>query len=116
MTAPGLASGAGCLWDTDFKILMQIKTLNRSFQGGFLYSRNLYIRKLRFTEMIDLITQNKFEELKEVLKNSNNFKIHHYLLEILNGNTIEVDSSTKRIGTGKKFRLFRKSKKIFREG
>jgi len=44
--------------------------------------------------MIDLITQNKFEELKEVLSNSNDFKIHHYLLEILNGNTIEVDSET----------------------
>ncbi|SDQ80458.1 hypothetical protein SAMN05421664_2657 [Chryseobacterium soldanellicola] len=44
--------------------------------------------------MIDLITQNKFEELKEVLQHSNNFKIYHYLLEILNGNTIEVDSET----------------------
>ncbi|ALR31376.1 hypothetical protein ATE47_12965 [Chryseobacterium sp. IHB B 17019] len=44
--------------------------------------------------MIDLIKQNKFEELKEVLKNSDNFKIHQYLFEILNNNTVEVDSES----------------------
>jgi len=44
--------------------------------------------------MIDLIKQNKFEDLKEFLKNSDNFKIHQYLFEILNGNTVEVDSET----------------------
>ena len=34
--------------------------------------------------MTHLIEENKFEELKEVLKNSPEYKIHSYLLEVLN--------------------------------
>lgn len=44
--------------------------------------------------MIDLIKQNKFEELKQILQNSTSLKIHNYLLQILNGNIIEVDADT----------------------
>lgn len=44
--------------------------------------------------MIDLIKQNKFEELKQILQNSVSLKIHNYLLQILNGNIIEVDADT----------------------
>lgn len=44
--------------------------------------------------MIDLIKQNKFEELKESLKSYEGLKIYTYLLQILNGNSIETDSET----------------------
>ncbi|WP_415328939.1 hypothetical protein [Chryseobacterium sp. MMS23-Vi53] len=45
--------------------------------------------------MIDLIKQNKFEELKEILHHSKDLKIHTYFLQILNGDSIvAVDSET----------------------
>ena len=44
--------------------------------------------------MIDLIKQNKFEELKEILQSSTNLKIHTYLFQILNGHIVEVDAET----------------------
>lgn len=44
--------------------------------------------------MTNLITENKFEELKEVLANSTDFQIHTYLLDILNNKTVEMDSES----------------------
>ena len=41
--------------------------------------------------MIQLIKENKFEELKERLKNSDDFQIHKFLLEVLENNKIEID-------------------------
>ncbi|WP_264558945.1 hypothetical protein [Flavobacterium sp. N2270] len=44
--------------------------------------------------MTNLITENKFEELKEVLANLTDFQIHTYLLDILNNKTVEIDSES----------------------
>lgn len=44
--------------------------------------------------MINLITENKFEELKEVLANPTDFQIHTYLLDILNNKTVEIDAES----------------------
>ena len=44
--------------------------------------------------MTHLIEENKFEELKEVLKNSPEYKIHSYLLEVLNDKTVELDGES----------------------
>jgi len=44
--------------------------------------------------MIQLIKDNKFEELKEYLKISSDFQIHKFLLEVLEYNKIEIDSES----------------------
>jgi hypothetical protein len=44
--------------------------------------------------MIELIQQNKFPELKEALKNSDELQIHEYLYDILNGNALEIDDES----------------------
>lgn len=44
--------------------------------------------------MIQLIKENKFEELKQSLKNSSDFQIHKFLLEVLENNKIEIDSES----------------------
>lgn len=40
--------------------------------------------------MIQLIKENKFEDLKESLKKSSDFQIHKFLLEVLENNKIEI--------------------------
>jgi len=40
--------------------------------------------------MIELIRENKFEELKEVLRNSEEHRVHYFLAEILNGKEVEI--------------------------
>lgn len=40
--------------------------------------------------MIELIRENKFEELKEVLKNSEQLRVHYFLAEILNGKDVDI--------------------------
>lgn len=44
--------------------------------------------------MIQLIKENKFEELKQSLKNSSDFQIHKFLLEVLENNKIEIDGES----------------------
>ncbi|WP_153395756.1 hypothetical protein [Chryseobacterium vaccae] len=44
--------------------------------------------------MIELIQQNKLEEFKEALKNSEELQIHRYLYEILNNNSVEVNEDS----------------------
>ena len=44
--------------------------------------------------MTNLIKENKFEDLKEILKNSTEFQIHTYLLDILNYKTVEIDAES----------------------
>jgi hypothetical protein len=44
--------------------------------------------------MIQLIKENKFEEQKQSLKNSSDFQIHKFLLEVLENNKIEIDSES----------------------
>ena len=44
--------------------------------------------------MTNLIKENKFEDLKEILKNSTEFQIHTYLLDILNNKTVEIDAES----------------------
>jgi hypothetical protein len=44
--------------------------------------------------MIQLIKDNKFEELKEYLKISSDFQIHKFLLEVLEKNKIEIDGES----------------------
>ena len=44
--------------------------------------------------MTHLIEENKFEELKEALKNSPEYKIHSYLLDVLNDKTVELDGES----------------------
>lgn len=45
-------------------------------------------------KMIELIQQNKLEELKEALRNSEEFQIHRYLYEILNNNFVEINEDS----------------------
>ena len=51
------------------------------------------ILKLNET-MTHLIEENKFDELKEALKNSTEYKIHSYLLDVLNDKTVEIDGES----------------------
>lgn len=44
--------------------------------------------------MTHLIKENKFEELKEALKNSPEYKIHSFLLDVLNDKTVELDGES----------------------
>lgn len=44
--------------------------------------------------MTHLIEENKFEELNEALINSTEFKIHSYLLDVLNNKTVEIDGES----------------------
>ncbi|OOV25086.1 hypothetical protein BXU11_16195 [Flavobacterium sp. LM5] len=44
--------------------------------------------------MTNLIKENKFEDLKEILKNSTEFQIHTYLLDILNYKTVKIDAES----------------------
>ncbi|WP_163410007.1 hypothetical protein [Flavobacterium ajazii] len=45
--------------------------------------------------MIELIIENKFDKLKEYLKDSKDFQIHKFLLEVLEGNEkIEIDGES----------------------
>ena len=45
--------------------------------------------------MIELIRENKFDELKEYLKDSKDFQMHKFLLEVLEGNEkIEIDGES----------------------
>lgn len=44
--------------------------------------------------MKHLIEENKFQELKEFLINSTEYKIHSYLLDILNDKTVEIDGES----------------------
>ena len=44
--------------------------------------------------MTHLIEENKFEELKEALINSSEYKIHSYLLDVLNDKTVELDGES----------------------
>lgn len=44
--------------------------------------------------MIELIQQNKLEEFKEALRNSEELQIHRYLYEILNNNSVEINEDS----------------------
>jgi len=44
--------------------------------------------------MTHLIEENKFEELKKVLANSTEYKVHTYLLDVLNDKTVEIDGES----------------------
>ncbi|MCJ7933362.1 MAG: hypothetical protein MUW56_06905 [Chryseobacterium sp.] len=44
--------------------------------------------------MIELIRENKFEEVKELLKNLKELQIHAFLLEILEGKTVHADENS----------------------
>jgi hypothetical protein len=44
--------------------------------------------------MTHLIEENKFEELNEALINSTEFKIHSYLLDVLNNKMVEIDGES----------------------
>lgn len=44
--------------------------------------------------MTELIQENKFEELKEVLKNSEEFQIHQFLFNILEGKAVEINDES----------------------
>jgi hypothetical protein len=44
--------------------------------------------------MTHLIEENKFEELKEALINSAEYKIHSYLLNVLHDKTVEIDGES----------------------
>lgn len=44
--------------------------------------------------MTELIQENKFEELKDVLKNSEELQIHQFLFEILEGKAVEINDES----------------------
>lgn len=45
-------------------------------------------------KMTHLIEENKFDELKEALINSTDYKIHSYLLDVLNDKMVEIDGES----------------------
>lgn len=44
--------------------------------------------------MLQLISENKFEELQQALKNSGTFQIHQFLAEVMNNNEVKIDGES----------------------